>query len=85
MTFLTLMKAVPGKGRELVEGLKGLSALPSGARLVSCHVTFGRYDAVCIWEAPDLASANRCLRPLVEKGLVTTETLVAQSPEEFLK
>ncbi len=85
MTFVTLAKAVPGRAKEATEGLKGLSSLPGGAKVVSCYVTFGRYDAVCIWEAPDLASANRVMRALVEKGLVTTETMVAQSPEEFLK
>jgi uncharacterized protein with GYD domain len=85
MTFVTLAKAVPGRTKEATEGLRGLSSLPGGAKVVSCYVTFGRYDAVCIWEAPDLASANRVMRALVEKGLVTTETMVAQSPEEFLK
>ena len=85
MTFVTLAKAVPGRPKEATEGLKGLSSLPGGAKVVSCYVTFGRYDAVCIWEAPDLASANRVMRALVEKALVTTETMVAQSPEEFLK
>jgi uncharacterized protein with GYD domain len=48
-------------------------------------VTLGRYDAVCVWEAPDLSSANRCLRELVGKGAVVTETMVGQSPEDFLR
>jgi uncharacterized protein with GYD domain len=85
MIFVSLAKAAPGKAKEAMESLKGLSSLPGGAKLLSCYVTFGRYDAVCIWEAPDLASANRCVKALVEKGLVTTETMVGQSPEEFLR
>ena len=85
MTFITLAKAVPGRAKEAMGSLQGLSLLPGGAKVTSCYVTFGRYDAVCIWEAPDLSAASRAMRALVEKGLVTTETMVAQSPEEFLK
>jgi uncharacterized protein with GYD domain len=85
MTFVTLAKAVPGRAKEAMETLKGMSSLPGGAKVLSCYVTFGRYDVVCIWEASDLSGANRAMRALVEKGLVTTETMVAQSLEEFLK
>jgi uncharacterized protein with GYD domain len=85
MTFITLAKAVPGRAKEAMDSLQGLSLLPGGGKVISCYVTYGRYDAVCIWEAPDLAGANRAMRALVEKGLVTSETLVAQSPEEFLR
>ena len=85
MILVTLAKVVPGKAREAMESLKGLSSLPGGGRVLSCYVTFGRYDAVCIWDAPDLAAANRAMRALVEKGVVTTETMVAQSPEDFLR
>jgi uncharacterized protein with GYD domain len=85
MVFVSLVKAVPGKGREAMESLKGLSSLPGGAKMLACYITYGSCDAVCIWEAPDLAAGNRCLKELVAKGLVTTETMVAQAPEEFLK
>jgi len=85
MIFVSLLKAAPGKGREAIEGLKGLCSLPAGAKMLGCYVTLGRYDAVCVWEAPDLASANRCLRELIGKGVVVTETMVAQSPEDFLR
>jgi len=84
MIFVSLAKAVPGKAREATQSLKGLSSLPGGAKVLSCYVTFGRYDAVCIWQAPDLASANRCITALAAAGLVTTETMLAQSPDEFL-
>jgi uncharacterized protein with GYD domain len=85
MIFVSLVKAAPGRAKEAMEALKGISSLLGGAKVLSCYITFGRYDAVCIWEAPDLSTANRTMRALVEKGLVTTETMVAQSPEEFLK
>jgi len=84
MIFVSLAKAVPGKAKEAAQSLKGLSALPGGAKVLSCYVTYGRYDAVCIWEAPDLASANRCVTALAAAGLVTTETMLAQSPDQFL-
>jgi len=84
MIFISLSKAAPGKGKEAVESLRGLSSLPGGGKVLSCYITYGRYDAICIWQAPDITSANRCLRAMVEKGIVITETMVAQSPEEFL-
>jgi len=82
MVFVTLVKAAPGKASE---AMKSLSSLAGGAKMLSCYVTYGRYDAVCIWEAPDLATANRTVKALAATGLVTTETMVGQPPEEFLR
>ncbi len=85
MVFVSLVKMAPGKAKDAMEGMKGLPSLPAGAKILGLYVTYGRYDAVCIWEAPDLASANQAMRALAETGLFTTETMVAQTPEEFLK
>ena len=85
MIFVSLVKAAPGKAKALVEGLRELPPLPSGVRLLNCYITYGCCDAVCVWEAPDLTTANRTMRSLMESGLGTTETMVGQTPEEFLK
>lgn len=84
MVFVTLVKAVAGKGKAAMEALKAMSAA-SGPKVLSCYVTFGRYDAVCVWEAPDLATASRWIRTVMEQGVATTETMLAQSPDDFLK
>jgi len=85
MILVSLIKAAPGKAKEAIASLKAIPSLPAGAKVLSCYVTYGRYDAVCIWEAPDLVSANQCMRGWVESGLVTTETMVAQTPQDFLR
>jgi uncharacterized protein with GYD domain len=88
MIFVTLARLVPGKGREFVEALKsggyGQSQMPPGVRIVSAYVTFGQYDLVLTIEARDLATANRALRELITPGLLSTETLVGQTVEEFI-
>jgi uncharacterized protein with GYD domain len=85
MVFVSLVKAAPGRAKEAVESMKGMPSLPAGVKIVGLYVTYGRYDAVCVWEAPDLAAANRAMRAFVETGLVSTETMVAQTPEEFMR
>jgi len=84
MIFVSLVKAAPGKAKQAAESLKAASSLPGGCKLVSCYVTYGRYDAVCVWEAPDVTAANRCVTALVATGLVSTETMLAQAPDDFL-
>ena len=84
MVFVSLVKAVPGKAKEAAESLKGAPSLPGGCKLLSCYVTYGRYDAVCVWEAPDVTAANRCVTALAATGILSTETMLAQSPNEFL-
>ena len=84
MIFVSLIKAVPGKAKEATKSLKAVSSLPAGGKILGCWVTYGRCDVVCVWEAPDLAAANQCVTALLGNGLVSTETMVAQSLDQFL-
>ena len=88
MIFVTLSKLVPGKGPEFVEALKkGILSqpdVPDNVKLLSAFVTYGQYDLVMTLEAPDLTKANEALKELLTSGIVSTETLVGQSIEEFV-
>ncbi len=55
MVFMSLL--VPkGKGREAVEYLKELEA-PEGIKILDVYITFGRYDGVVLFEAPNAKTA----------------------------
>ena len=70
MLFLSLL--VPkGKGREAVEYLKNLKA-PQRIKILNVCVTFGRYDGVILFEAPDEKTA---LNFALEIGFATDYTL----------
>jgi uncharacterized protein with GYD domain len=56
-----------------------------GAQLKAFYLVSGRYDAVCIVEAPDGATLAKVMLTLGSKGNVRTETLQAFSEEEFRK
>ena len=88
MIFVTLSKLVPGKGTDFVESLKeGIveqTRMPEGVNVLSAYVTYGQYDLIMTLEAPDLALANEALKELLTSGIVTTETLVGQTIQEFI-
>lgn len=85
MRFVTLVKLLPGKANEFFNIIKSRSlAIPEGVKIISAFLTYGSYDMVVIWEATDISRANEALRQVASSGLVSTETMVAQSVEEFL-
>ena len=55
MFFVSLLSP-EGKGREAIAYLKKLKA-PKGITLNGTYITFGRYDGVIAFEAPDLKRA----------------------------
>lgn len=79
------------------QGIKNIKESPSrldaardlfrtmGAELKSFYLVNGRYDAVCIAEAPDGATVARVMLTLGSKGNVRTETFQAFSEDEFRK
>ncbi len=86
MQFVTLAKAVPGRARELFgSGLSQISSLATqhGVQVQVAVVTYGQYDLVAVWSAPDQATANRFLRAVAETGLLTTDTMLAVPIENF--
>jgi len=84
--FVTLAKAVPGRARDLFGGgLLQLASLAAqhGVQVQTALVTYGSYDLVTVWSAPDQATANRFLRAVAETGLLTTDTMLAVPVESF--
>ncbi len=75
MLFMSLLLP-KGKGREAVDYLKNLTA-PKGITIRDVCITFGRYDGVILFEAPD---EKRALNFALEVGFATDyviETLSA--------
>jgi len=81
MLFVTLLSP-KGKGTEAVTYLKELKA-PAGIAIRDVYFTFGRYDGVIIFEAPDVKAA---MNFVMETGFATdytVETLTAIPAKEL--
>jgi uncharacterized protein with GYD domain len=81
MLFITLLSP-KGKGREAVSYLKELKA-PKGITIHDVYFTFGRYDGLIVFEAPDVKTA---MNFVMETGFVTdytVETLTAIPAKEL--
>ena len=57
----------------------------AGAEIKDTYLTMGRYDLVCIIDAPDDETVARLLLQLGSQGNVQTETLKAFSEDQFRK
>ncbi len=81
MLFVTLL-APKGKGEAAVRYLKKLEA-PKGITVRDVYFTFGRYDGIVVFEAPDVKTA---MNFVMEVGFATdysVETLTAVSAKEL--
>lgn len=81
MIFITLLSP-KGKGSEAVKYLKELKPAP-GITVHAVYFTFGRYDGVIVFEAPDPKTA---MTFVMETGFATdyaVETLTAIPAEEL--
>lgn len=79
--FVTLL-APKGKGEAAVEYLRTLEA-PRGITVRDVYFTFGRYDGVIVFEAPDMKTA---MNFAMEVGFATdysVETLTAVPAKEL--
>ncbi|HAF14407.1 MAG TPA: GYD family protein [Blastocatellia bacterium] len=56
-----------------------------GAEIKDVYMTMGRYDLVCVVEAPDDETAARALLSLGSKGSIQSETLKAFTEDEYRK
>jgi uncharacterized protein with GYD domain len=85
MKLITLVKIVPGKTSEGLQQIRALpeTQLPEGVHSTLSWITYGSYDLVWAWEAPDMKTANRVLQEITKGGLFTTETMAAQDAAEF--
>ncbi len=70
MLFISLLSP-KGKGKEAVDYLRKLKA-PKGITLRDVYITFGRFDGVILFEAPD---AKTALNFVMETGFATDYTM----------
>jgi len=81
MLFVTLMLP-KGKGANAVKYLKELKP-PKGIKIRDLYFTFGRYDGIIIFEAPDERAA---MNFVMETGFATEytmETLIVVPAKEI--
>ncbi|MCJ7669864.1 MAG: GYD domain-containing protein [Dehalococcoidia bacterium] len=80
MLFMSLLSP-KGKGREAIDYLKKLKA-PKGITIHDVYVTFGRYDGVVVFEAPNPKTAMSFVVDVgIETGYIV-ETLSAVPAKE---
>jgi len=80
MLFMSLLSP-KGKGREAIDYLKKLKA-PKGITIYDVYVTFGRYDGVVVFEAPNPKTAMSFVVDIgIETGYIV-ETLSAVPAKE---
>ncbi|NWF78066.1 MAG: GYD domain-containing protein [Chloroflexi bacterium] len=80
MLFMSLL--LPrGVGKEAVDYLRKLKA-PKGITLHDVYVTFGRYDGVVVFEAPNPETAMRFVLDIAFKTDYVVETLSAVPAKE---
>ena len=81
MLLITLLSP-KGKGREAINYLKELKA-PEDVTIRDVYFTFGRYDGLILFEAPDVKTA---MNFVMEAGFATeyaVETLTAIPAKEL--
>jgi len=89
-TYITLLNwtnqgigKVKGSPKRLDEGRKAFKKL--GVALKDVYMTMGRYDLVCVLEAPDSESVAKAILSLAAAGNVSSETLTAFTEDEYRK
>ncbi|MDQ2854825.1 MAG: GYD domain-containing protein [Acidobacteriota bacterium] len=89
-TYIALLKYTQQGAASLKNSPKRLDAgrklfKKAGAEIKDTFLTMGRYDLVCIIDAPDDETVARLLLQLGSQGNVQSETLKAFSEEQFRK
>ena len=56
-----------------------------GVEMKDFYMTMGRYDMVCVLEAPDSAAVAKAILSLASQGNVSSETLSAFTEDEYRK
>jgi uncharacterized protein with GYD domain len=89
-TYITLLRytqqgvaKVKDSPKRLDAGRKAFKKL--GVEIKDTYLTMGRFDLVCVIEAPDDESVAKALLSLGSQGNVQTETLKAWKEDEFRK
>ena len=81
MRFVTLLRP-KGKGEDAIKHLKRLKA-PEGIILREVYFTFGRYDGIIIFEAPNETAAMKFIMETGFSTQYTMETLIAVSAKQI--
>jgi len=81
MLFITLLQP-KGRGTEAVKYLKGLK-VKKGISIKGVYFTYGRYDGVIMFEAPDEVTAMKFIMETGFATQYTVETLIAVSAKEL--
>lgn len=89
-TYIALLKwtsqgiaKVGSSAKRLDAGRKAFKKM--GVELKDSYLTMGRYDLVCVIEAPDDETYAKAVLGLGAQGNVSTETLKAFSEDEYRK
>jgi len=89
-TYIALMnwtgdgiQQVKDSPKRLDAGRKAFKKL--GVKLNDTYLTMGRYDLVCILEAPDDETFAKAILTLGSKGAIRTETLKAFNEAQYRK
>jgi uncharacterized protein with GYD domain len=89
-TYITLLRWTQRGAERLKDSPKRLDAgrkafKKIGAEIKDVYMTMGRYDLVCVIEAPDDETAARALLSLGAQGNIQSETLKAFTEDEYRK
>ena len=89
-TYIALMnwtgagiQQVKDSPKRLDAGRKAFKKL--GVKLKDTYLTIGRYDLVCLLEAPDDETFAKAMLTLASKGAIRSETLKAFNEAEYRK
>lgn len=87
-TYFTLLRYTNQGITSVKEGPKRIEAARKayralGAELKAVYLVMGRYDFICLVEAPDDATVAKASLALGSKGNVSSETLRAFPEDEF--
>jgi uncharacterized protein with GYD domain len=89
-TYIALMKYTQQGAAALKDSPQRLDSgrevfKKAGAEIKDTYLTMGRYDLVCIIDAPDDETLARLMLQLGSQGNVQTETMRAFSEDQFRK
>jgi uncharacterized protein with GYD domain len=89
-TYITLLKwtqhgvgNVKNSAKRLDAGKKAFKKL--GVEFKDVYLTMGRYDLICILEAPDAETVAKAILGLASAGAVSSETMPAFTEDEYRK
>ena len=89
-TYIALLKytqkgiaAIEGSPARLDAGRAAFKQM--GVEIKDTYLTMGRYDLVCVIDAPDDETYARAMLTLGSQGNVSTETLKAFSEDQYRK